>query len=104
MRGRSAVFLKLARNVCAMASSNSPALVLPANPATTNAALLEDIHAIKPPIEIPSGYWWILWGALAAAAAFALWKLWQKWKQKRLTPKPAIVIPPHRKAKDRLRT
>ncbi|SRR4051812_6354794 len=87
-----------------MASSNSSALILPPNPVVTNTALAEDIHGIKPPVEIPSGYWWILWGALAAAGAFGLWKLWKRWQKQKLLPKPAVVIPPHRKAKDRLRT
>jgi hypothetical protein len=88
-----------------MASSNSSALILPPTPVSgTNSAALQDIHGIRPPVVIPSGYWWILWTALAAAVAFGLWKLWRKWQQKRLAPKPVVVIPPHRKAKDRLRS
>src|SRR6185436_9130169 len=64
----------------------------------------QDIHGIRPPVVIPSGYWWILWTALAVAVAFGLWKLWRKWQQKQLAPKPVVIIPPHRKAKDRLRS
>jgi hypothetical protein len=87
-----------------MASSNSPALILPSSPTGTNVALAEDIHAIKPPVEIPSGYWWLLWAAIAAAAVWGLWMLWKRWRRQKLAPKPTAVIPPHRKAKDRLRS
>lgn len=98
-------FSKPAKNVCAMASTNSPALILPAPAQGTNAtSAFEDIHGIRPPVYIPAGYLWLLWVAAVLAVAFAIWAIWKKWRKQNLHPKPAIVIPPHQKAKDRLRT
>lgn len=61
------------------------------------------LHNLKPPVEIPSGWAWVWWtlGALAIAVLlFWAWEYWQKRKQ--FTP-PAPVIPPHIRAKQRLR-
>jgi hypothetical protein len=85
-----------------MADTNA-ALLLPApgGAADTNSA---ELRGIKGPVEIPNSYAWIAWllGALILGAI--LWKLWQKYRKKTVAAKPAIVIPAHRKAKDRLRT
>jgi hypothetical protein len=83
-------------------ASNSSALILPAQkapPAVTNL----DIRPIKGPVHIPSSYAWIGWTLLAIALVVAGWLLWEKFKRRKTTAKPVPVIPPHRRAKDRLR-
>ena len=86
-----------------MASSNSAALILPADRAATNA-VMEDIRPLKPPVHIPSTYGWLGWVLAAAIAAAAAWWTWKKFRKKQALAPTRISIPPHRKAKDRLRT
>jgi hypothetical protein len=81
-------------------ASNNNALVLPVQPATNT---VEDIRDLKGPVEIPSSYGWLGWVLLAAVVATAAWFFWRKLKRRQATPKPAVVISAHRKAKDRLR-
>jgi hypothetical protein len=69
----------------------------------TATAGTNDLRDIKPPVEIPSGWAWVGWvlGALAVAAlVFLAWRYWQK----RRAQVPSIpVIPPHIRAKQKLR-
>jgi hypothetical protein len=69
----------------------------------TATAGTNDLRDIKPPVEIPSGWAWVGWvlGALAVAAlVFWAWRYWQK----RRAQVPSIpVIPPHIRAKQKLR-
>ena len=61
-----------------------------------------DLRDIKPPIEIPSGWGWVLWALAALAAAALLFWAWRYW-QKRRAQLPVIpVIPPHIRAKEKL--
>ena len=85
-----------------MASSNSSALVLPSTPAGTNA-VMEDIRPLKPPVPIPSSYGWVWWVLAVAAAAALAWWAWKKFRKKGDVVPTRVSIPPHRKAKDRLR-
>lgn len=62
-----------------------------------------DIRGIKAPVPIPSGYAWLWWTLAILAAAAAGYYLWKKYQKKLFAPKPAPAIPPHRKAKDKLR-
>ena len=63
-----------------------------------------DIQPLKGPVEIPSTYGWLWWLVAAIAAVALAWYLWRKFRlRKPASAKPAAVIPPHRKAKDRLR-
>lgn len=67
--------------------------------AGTNA----DIRPVKGPIDIPSGWAWLGWTIGLVALAALAWLAWRRFLKARAKPKPKIVIPPHRKAKDRLR-
>jgi hypothetical protein len=61
------------------------------------------LRDIKPPVDIPSGWAWVGWvlGALAVAALiFWAWRYWQK---RRSQVPPVPVIPPHIRAKQKLR-
>ncbi len=70
---------------------------LPAASVATN-----DIHAIKPPVEIPSSWMGLLWLLLIVAVVMvALW--WWRRRQKATKPVvPAVIIPPYRRAFERL--
>jgi hypothetical protein len=85
-----------------MASNNS-ALILPAQPATGAASTNLDIRGIKGPVHIPSSYAWIGWTLLAIALLAAAWFAWQKFKRRKTVAKSVPAVPPHRRAKDRLR-
>lgn len=77
------------------------ALSARAQPATNTPA--EGLRGIKGPVEIPDPYGWLWWLLIGAALALLGWWLWRKFRRKDAEAKPAIVIPPHRRAKDRLR-
>lgn len=88
---------------CMTAATNPAALVLPASPGGGANEDILDIRGIKDPVPLASSYAWLLWllaGLLAAAAAYFLYR---KYFKKPARPQPAVVIPPHRRAKDRLR-
>ena len=78
--------------------SNQSGLIVPAQSGATN-----DIRAIKPPVEIPNSWtlvWWVLGALVLIAAAITLWP----WLQRKLfTPAPVPIIPPHVRAKNKLR-
>jgi hypothetical protein len=61
-----------------------------------------DIHDIKPPVNIPSGWewlWWTLGGLALAAIAFLLWRYWQKRRAEVLVVPP---VPAHVRARQKL--
>jgi hypothetical protein len=62
-----------------------------------------DIRGIKGPVKIPSSYAWIGWTLLAIAGVALAWYLWRRFRNRKREPKAVPSIPPHRKAKDRLR-
>ena len=72
-------------------------------PADTNAVAQLDIRPDRPPQPISSAWAWIGGLGLLAALALAAWYAWRRYRagQKRLPP--AVVIPPYRRALDRLR-
>lgn len=70
---------------------------LPAASVATN-----DIRAIRPPVEIPASWLWLLWLLGVLVVAGLAWWWWKK-RQKAVTPAiPAVVIPPYRRAFERL--
>ncbi len=61
------------------------------------------LRDIKPPVEIPSAWawlWWVLLVLVVAALAFWAWRYWQK---RRAQAKIVPVVPPHIRAKQKLR-
>jgi hypothetical protein len=85
-----------------MASNNS-ALILPAQTNLAGSTNATDIRAIKGPVHIPSSYAWAGWVLLGVVAAAVAWYLWKKLRNKPRGGKAVPSIPPHRRAKDRLR-
>jgi hypothetical protein len=76
---------------------------------TTNTAVsalaktgTNDLRDIKPPVEIPSGWAWALWLALALILAAALYFLWRYWKANRGKIILSPPIPAHIRAKQKL--
>jgi hypothetical protein len=66
--------------------------------ANTNA-----LRDIKPPVEIPSGWAWVLW-VLVALAVIGLGVLaWLYWKKRHAQAQAVPVVPPHVRAKQKLR-
>jgi hypothetical protein len=64
----------------------------------------DDIRRIKPPVEIPDYSLW-LWLALACVLAAVAGYLYWRWRKNRPQLKaPVVVIPPHVRARDRLKT
>jgi hypothetical protein len=83
---------------------NTNALIITNSPATAAAVpAATDIHGIKPPIVIPN-YWLWLWVALAvlAVAAVAI-TVFVLWRRKAGQPAPVLFIPPHERARQKLR-
>ena len=81
--------------------TNSNALVLPAKPSNTNSAVAQDIRPIRDPLPLGPDLTW-LWITLAlAATAAVIW--WWLTRKKPETIDPALLIPAHRRAKERLR-
>ena len=67
------------------------------------AAATNELRDIKPPIDIPNGWVWIVWGLLVlAVAALAVWA-WRYWQKRRAEAQVVPAIPPHVRAKQRLR-
>jgi hypothetical protein len=80
-------------------NTNSSALVLPAG--GTNSAAVQDIRDIRDPLPLGPNLLW-LWITLAAAA-LAVLAWWYSKRKKEPAVNPALLIPPHRRAKERLR-
>ena len=85
-------------------STNTPALILPVpQPSGTNSLADVDIRQVKPPVEIPGGWAWLVWTLAAILLVLAAWWFWRRWRQKRDQAVPEVVIPPHVRARERLR-
>jgi len=84
-----------------VSSNNNALIVTPPLPGATNAAVVQDIRDIKEPLPI-SSYWpWIILLAIIAAVAALIYFL--KKRKKAPAIDPQLLIPPHRRAKERLR-
>lgn len=61
-----------------------------------------DLRDIKPPVEIPSGWAWALWVAIALIVAAALYLLWRYWRANRGKIILSPPVPAHIRAKQKL--
>ncbi len=82
-------------------NSNISALIIPPPSATVTAT--NDIRAIRPPVEVPNDWVWIWWviGTLVLIGLVTSAILW--WRKKQTAALTAPIIPPHVRAKHRLR-
>jgi hypothetical protein len=81
--------------------TNSSALIVPANPAGTNSAAAQDIRDIREPVPLGADLT-LLW-VLLGVVAIGLFVWWWLKRKKPEQIDPALLIPPHRRAKERLR-
>src|SRR5260370_7326221 len=79
--------------------SNSPILIGSKLSATATNALRD----IKPPVEIPSGWAWVLWTLATLAAGVVLFWVWRYWQNRRAQAAVIPPIPAHVRAQQRLR-
>ena len=64
----------------------------------------DDIRRIKPPVEIPDYSLWLWLALLCLLAAVAAWFYWRWRKNRPQFQAPVVVVPPHVRARDRLKT
>lgn len=73
------------------------------NPLSTLASPgTNTLRDIRPPVEIPNGWAWLLWAAAVVAAAGLIYLLWRYAQKKRAEALVVPVIPPHVRAKQKL--
>src|SRR5262245_29979830 len=72
----------------------APTNAVSAEPLSTN--ILRDI---KPPVEIPSGWAWLLWTIGALALALLAYLVWRYWQQKTQEVPVVPPVPAHIRAK-----
>jgi hypothetical protein len=62
-----------------------------------------DLRDIKPPVEIPGSLAWLWWALAFAVLMGLLFLAWRRWRKRReALPEPAVVVPPHERARERL--
>jgi hypothetical protein len=86
-----------------MAIKAKPLVIQKPAAAPTNAVAELDIREVKPPVPVGGGWGWLGWAVLVAALAGLAAGLWWYRRRRRLVPVPALVIPPHIIARDKLR-
>ncbi len=75
----------------------------PSAPATNGPAPAADIRPQKPPVRLRPGWFPGLLALLGAVLLLLAWLVWRRYRRQRHTPPPAVVIPPYRRALERLR-
>jgi hypothetical protein len=85
-------------------ATSRPVVKIPPPPGPgTNGTVELDIRPAKPPVAVPHPWGAWLWPLLVAALVAAAWYAWRRYRRERNRPPPAIVIPPYRRALERLR-
>ncbi|HTA29287.1 MAG TPA: hypothetical protein VK731_02315 [Candidatus Cybelea sp.] len=83
--------------------NTNSALIVPApSAADSNAAPLSFHDALKPLIEIPNFWLWIIWSAVILALCAAGWLAWQHWRKKAAAVLAPPPVPPHVRARHAL--
>jgi hypothetical protein len=84
-------------------TNDSGALIVKTPSANDTNVVEAALRDIKAPVEIPD-YWFWFWIGLALLAAAVLgFLIWKFWLKKKLTPAPPPPLPPHVRARRRLR-
>lgn len=60
------------------------------------------LRDIRPPVEIPSGWQWLIWAAAALALLAGAFWLWRAWKRRKAREEYVPPIPPHVRARRRI--
>jgi hypothetical protein len=61
-----------------------------------------DIHPLKPPVEIPNGWLWFWVVVVLIIVAVVAYFLWRRWQKKQDAPIVIPVVPPHERARLKL--
>jgi hypothetical protein len=84
--------------------TNSHALIVPPPGSSGGTNVLGgDLHPAKPPLDIPAGWSWLGWVLTVLALAALAWWLRKRWRKKQEPLPPAVVVPAHIRAGERLR-
>lgn len=62
-----------------------------------------DIRGIKAPVELPDPWFWIWLSLGLMVLAAAAWWVWRKWRAAKSEILPEVVVPPHDRAREKLR-
>jgi hypothetical protein len=81
-------------------NTNPAALVLTSS---VPASVTNDIRGLKAPVEIPTAWTWLWWILGLAAVGVLAWLAWRRWRKKAAAAAPEIIVPPHVRAKEKLR-
>jgi hypothetical protein len=80
--------------------NTNSALIVPApSPAATNAAPLTFREVLKPLIEIPNFWLWVIWTAAILALCAVAWLAWRYWRKKAGAVVAVPPVPPHVRAR-----
>jgi hypothetical protein len=80
--------------------NTNSALIVPAQPAGgSNAPQIQFHEAIKPLINIPNGWLWVIWIAAALLVIAAAYFGWRAWRRRALAASIAPPVPPHVRAR-----
>jgi hypothetical protein len=60
------------------------------------------LHDIKPPVELPDPWKWVMLGAAVLVAAIAGWLLWRYWQKRQRAIPPIPIVPAHVRARTKL--
>lgn len=71
-------------------------------PPTLSASSTNELRDIRPPIEIPSGWAWVIWLCAALALVALAWWAWRYWQNRRKLVPPIPIVPPHIRAREKL--
>jgi hypothetical protein len=84
-------------------NSNSGALIVPTPSASDTNVVQATLRDIKAPVPIPD-YWLYFWIALGVLALLLLgFFAWKFWLKKAFAPKPVPPLPPHVRARRKLK-
>ncbi|MBE7501673.1 MAG: DUF4381 family protein [Verrucomicrobiales bacterium] len=86
-----------------MAATQPTLPALPPGPTDTGSVAAADIRDARPPVAIPNLWTWLLGVALLCALAAAAFYAWRRYRREQQRPPPALVIPPYRRALEKLR-
>jgi len=60
------------------------------------------LRDIKPPVQLPDPWKWVIIGAAVLIAAVVAWLLWRYWRKRQREAPSAPVIPAHARARQKL--
>lgn len=75
---------------------------IPAQVTNTVAEAADELRDIKPPVDIPTFWFWVMVAAAVLVLAALAWAVWFVWKNRTRTPPVVPVLPPHERARQKL--